>query len=183
MTAENGSTEKPTAEGAAEALGGDEQKAQGQTQAPVAILAQYIKDLSFEVPGAPQVYVELQNAKPDITVNIDVRAEPFQETVFEVTLHISASCKVADKTAFICELVYAGLCTVNVPEEHRQAMLLIECPRLLFPFARNIVADATRDGGFPPLMLAPVDFVSMFQNMVAQQQAQAQAGGNGTEKA
>jgi len=166
MSAENASTEN-----AAAGNGGDQ-----ASQPPISVLAQYIKDLSFEVPGAPQVYLELQNAKPDISVNIDVRAEPFQENVFEVTLHVSAACKVGEKTAFVCELVYAGLCAVNVPEEHRQPMLLIECPRMLFPFARNIVADATRDGGFPPLMLSPVDFVSMFQNMVAQKQAEAQGG-------
>ncbi len=147
-----------------------------QTQQPLAIIAQYTKDLSFEVPGAPQVFIDMQNAQPDINVNIDVRVDPVQEPVYEVQVHINAECTVADKPAFICELVYAGLFQVNVPREHLQAILLIECPRMLFPFARNIVADATRDGGFPPLMLAPVDFVSMYQNQVAQQ---AQAGGEG----
>lgn len=173
MTAKKGPPKKTPPENAeAPAKGAQAEENEGP-QAPVTILAQYIKDLSFEVPGAPQIYIEMQNTKPDITVNIDVKAEPFQDKVFEVAVHVNASCKTGGKTAFICELDYAGLCSINVPDEHRQAMLLIECPRLLFPFARNIIADATRDGGFPPLMLAPVDFVSMYQGMVAQQQAAA----------
>ena len=166
----------------ADAAGQDAGAAQENPQQALAIIAQYTKDLSFEVPGAPQVFVEMQNAQPDINVNIDVRVEPVQEPVFEVILHITAECTVADKPAFICELAYAGLFQVTVPREHLQAILLIECPRMLFPFARNIIADATRDGGFPPLMLAPVDFVSMFQNQVAQQ-AQAAAGGEGPAQA
>lgn len=139
----------------------------------LAIVAQYIKDLSFEVPGAPGVYATLQDTQPDITVNIDVKANPVQDKLFEVIVNIHADCKVADTVAFMCELSYGGLFTVTGPQETLQPILLIECPRLLFPFARNIVADATRDGGFPPLMLAPVDFVSMFQNQVAQQAAAA----------
>ncbi len=133
---------------------------------PIQINAQYIKDLSFEAPATPGIFAKLQQESPDVTINVDVNAQPVQDRYFEVQLHIRASCKVGEETAFISELVYGGLFTINVPEEHLQAILLIECPRLLFPFARNIVADASRDGGFPPLMLAPVDFVSMFQNQV-----------------
>ena len=97
-----------------------------------------------------------------------------QNNIFEVILHITSECKVGDKTAFVQELVYGGVFTISVPEEHVQAVLLIECPRLLFPFARNIIADSSRDGGFPPLMLGPVDFVSMFKN---RQQEASQAAG------
>ncbi len=131
---------------------------------PIQINAQYIKDLSFEAPATPGIFGKMQEESPDVTINVDVNAHPVQEKLFEVQLHIRATCSVGEETAFISELVYGGLFTINVPEEHLQAMLLIECPRLLFPFARNIVADATRDGGFPPLMMAPVDFVAMFQN-------------------
>ncbi|MCG8510712.1 MAG: protein-export chaperone SecB [Rhodospirillales bacterium] len=173
MTA-NGSPEGPQPDtanaDAAAAAEGDEQ----EPQSPIAIIAQYIKDLSFEVPSAPGIFAEMQNEQPEISVNIDVKANPIQESVFEIVLHIEAQCKIGESSAFVCELAYGGLFAVTVPAEHLQAILLIECPRLLFPFARNIVADATRDGGFPPLMLAPVDFVSMYQNQIAQQAAQQQ---------
>ena len=139
----------------------------------LAVVAQYIKDLSFEVPGAPAVYAALQEKQPDITVNIDVKANPIDGDMYEVVLNIHAKCDVDGTPAFISELSYGGVFTVTGPPETLQPILLIECPRLLFPFARNIIADATRDGGFPPLMLAPVDFVSMFQNQLAQQAAEA----------
>ncbi|HEB79960.1 MAG TPA: protein-export chaperone SecB [Rhodospirillales bacterium] len=135
----------------------------GEASPPVLINAQYIKDLSFEAPSAPEIFTDMQKQQPDISINIDVRAQPLNENIFEVTLHITSECKVGDKIAFIQELVYCGVFTINVPSEHIQAVLLIECPRLLFPFARNIIADSSRDGGFPPLMLSPVDFVDMFK--------------------
>lgn len=175
MTA-NGSPEGPqpdTANPQVNGAAGDEEQ---EAQPPIAIIAQYIKDLSFEVPGAPGIFAEMQSNQPEISVNIDVKANPVQESVFEIVLHIEAQCKVGETSAFVGELAYAGLFAVTVPPEHLQAILLIECPRLLFPFARNIIADATRDGGFPPLMLAPVDFVSMYQNQVAQQAAQQPEG-------
>jgi preprotein translocase subunit SecB len=169
-------TEQPTAEQDAPAA------------PPIQINAQYIKDLSFEAPATPGIFAKLQNESPDVTINVDVNAHPVQDSFFEVQLHIRATCKVGEETAFISELVYGGLFTINVPEEHLQAILLIECPRLLFPFARNIVADCSRDGGFPPLMLAPVDFVAMFQNQVSEkgaagkQPAEAPNKGNNKDK-
>lgn len=166
MTA-NGSPEDPRP--------ADGQAAAGQEAPPLMVNGQYIKDFSFEVPNAPGIYGEIASKEPQITVNIDVKAAAVGETLFEVVLHIAAECKAGEHVAFVCELAYGGLFTVNVPREHLQAMLLIECPRLLFPFARNIVADATRDGAFPPLMLAPVDFVAMFRDQVARQAEQAAA--------
>ncbi len=144
---------------------------------PIVINAQYIKDLSFEAPASPGIFAEMHEDGPDVNVNVEVKAEPFGEGLYEVFLNITATCKVGEKTSFIMELVYGGLFTVKVPAEHLQPVLLIECPRLLFPFARNILADITRDGGFPPLMLGPVDFVSMFQNRVQQM------AGNGKDQA
>jgi len=135
---------------------------------PVVVEAQYTKDLSFEAPGAPDILMEMQKTQPEIAINIDVSANPKQEPTFEVQLRVKAECKIGEKVGFILELVYAGLFKVNVPAEHLQAVLLIECPRLLFPFARNILADTSRDGGFPPLMLGPVDFVSMFKSQLRQ---------------
>lgn len=141
---------------------------------PLTINSQYIKDLSFEVPNAPGVFGDLQTASPDINIDISVNARQLVENVFEVVLGINASCKVGEHVGFIMELTYGGAFTLNLPDEHRNAVLLIECPRLLFPFARNIVADVSRDGGFPPIMLGMVDFVAMYQNRV-QAEAPAEA--------
>lgn len=142
--------------------------------APLMIHAQYIKDLSFEVPGAPAVFGEMQNQAPDINIDISVNARPFADDMFEVELAVTANCKIGENTGFILELLYGGTFSVNVPEEHRHAVLMIECPRILFPFARNILADVTRDGGFPPVMLGMVDFAQMYQRQVEAQGQQAE---------
>lgn len=153
---------------------------EGQTAAqPLVILGQYIKDLSFEAPGTPQVYQLLQQRMPEININVEVKAERIEQS-FEVSLQINAQAKVDTTSVYIVELVYCGLVNLNVPQEHIGPALLIECPRLLFPFVRAIVADVTRDAGFAPLMLAPMDFVALYQQrMQAEQQAQGstQAGG------
>ncbi len=141
---------------------------------PLKINAQYIKDFSFEVPNAPNVFVEMQQNSPDINIDITVNARQLHENTFEVSLGVNASCKVGEEAGFILELDYSGAFTLNVPEEHRQAVLMIECPRLLFPFARNIIADVTRDGGFPPVMLGMVDFVAMYQRQVEAQSETAE---------
>ena len=141
---------------------------------PLVINAQYIKDLSFEAPAAPEVFQRMQTTRPDITINIDVQAVPLADTAYEVVLNMKAECKVEQKVAFIMELVYAGNFNIRVPREHLQAVLLIECPRLLFPFARSILAEISREGGFPPVLLGPVDFVAMYQK---QMEAAGTAGG------
>ena len=102
-----------------------------------------------------------------------------QNNVFEVILVIKAECKIGDSVAFILELSYGGVFTLNIPQENLEAMLLVECPRLLFPFARNIVADATRDGGFPPVMIGPIDFMAMLQNRQSQDGAVVETAGAG----
>ncbi|MBO6947758.1 MAG: protein-export chaperone SecB [Rhodospirillales bacterium] len=146
---------------------------------PLTINAQYVKDLSFEVPNAPAIFGQMQSTSPDIGIDIQVNAKPLGENHFEVSITINANCDVGDTKGFILELVYAGAFTLNLPDEHRQAVLMIECPRLLFPFARNIVADVTRDGGFPPVMMGLVDFASMYQRRVAEQQAAKEAAQEG----
>jgi preprotein translocase subunit SecB len=139
--------------------------------------AQYIKDLSFEAPGAPQIFAALQGTQPEVAVQINLDAQPLGSHLYEISLELKVDAKVKDKTAFILELKYCGIFTVEVPEEHLQPMLLIECPRLLFPFARTIIADAVRDGGFPPILLQPIDFVAMYRSrleqLAAQQKGQA----------
>lgn len=155
----------------------DETAAEAGAEAPsFNIVHQYIKDLSFEVPGAPQVFSG--NSAPEVTVNVDVAVEPVGEAGYEVVLRIDTrGALTGGEPLFIIELVYAGLVQfTGVPQEQIQPMLLIEAPRMLFPFARNVVASLTRDGGLPPLMIAPLDFVALYRNRVAQQQAAADNG-------
>jgi preprotein translocase subunit SecB len=144
-----------------------------QTQPGIHVLGQYVKDLSFENPGAPQSLRPNEKApKLDVNVNVNVRA---QQTDFEVELKLEARAARGDDTLFIVEVIYAGLFQIrNVPTEHVQPLLLVECPRLLFPFARQIVADATRQGGFPPLMIDPVDFTALYRRRMAELGAQQQ---------
>lgn len=150
----------------------DTQPAQtAQNGVQLTVNGQYVKDLSFEVPNAPAIYSELSKATPEIPIGIDIEAKQVAEHAYEVVLKINIEAKVNGKSAFIAELSYAGIFTVQgVPAEHMQPMLLIECPRLLFPFARNIIADMTRDGGFPPLMMQPIDFVALYRQRMMQAQ-------------
>ena len=147
----------------------------GNGEAPVLnVLAQYIKDLSFENPGAPKSLGPREQA-PDININVNVNANPLGETEFDVLLTMTAEAKTGDAVVFNVELVYGGVFRVaNFPQEHMLPLLFIECPRILFPFARQIIADATRNGGFPPLLVDPIDFAQMFQQRMAEENAKSQ---------
>ena len=137
------------------------------------IMAQYVKDLSFESPGAPNS-LRGRDKAPSININVNVNANPMSETDFDVNLTLTAKANVDKEVLFNVELVYGGVFRVaGFPKEHVLPVLFIECPRLLFPFARQIVAEATRNGGFPPLMLDPIDFAQMFQRKLAEDQAKA----------
>ena len=135
----------------------------------VSILTQYVKDLSFENPNAPE---SLQSTEqPRIDVNVAVNAKRAGENIFEVELKVSAKAMHGDTTAFVIDLLYAGLFGLsNVPEEALEPFLIIEAPRIIFPFARRIIADSVRDGGFPPLMLDPIDFASLYMAQQGQGQ-------------
>ena len=129
------------------------------------INAQYLKDLSFENPNPLDAYKN--NEKPDIQVNVNTSVKKLPDNAFEVTLVIKTEAKKKDKIAFIAEVSYSGIFTLNkVPQEHEKPLLLIEAPRMLFPFARNVLAETTRDGGYPPLMLNPIDFASLYQKQM-----------------
>ena len=159
---ENGST-AALPEAAADAV-----QKQG-AQPSVRILGQYLKDLSFENPNAPQTLAP-QQAQPDINISVNVNARNLSDTDFEVELHLDAKATAQDKVVFAAELIYAGAFRLeNFPQQMMHPAVLIECPRLLFPFARQILAEATRNGGFPPLMLDPIDFASMYQRRMQQQ--------------
>lgn len=150
-------------------------------QPPLVLNIQYTKDLSFEVPNAPAIYTILRSA-PAVSINLDVQVRRIQEdqTVFEVTLAARAEATMPPANTnggteekptivFIADIAYAGIFTLTgVPEDQQEPVLLVECPRLLFPFARNILADVTRDGGFPPVMLGPIDFVGLWHARRAQ---------------
>lgn len=138
------------------------------------ILAQYVKDLSFENPGAPRS-LQARDRAPSININVNVNANPLAENDFDVVLSLNAEAKDGDKVLFNVELSYGGVFRVSgFPQEHMLPLLFIECPRLLFPFARQIVADATRNGGFPPLMIDPIDFAQMFAQRMAEEKVRAQ---------
>ena len=139
----------------------------------ITVNAQYVKDFSFENPNAPKSLMNAAGGNaPDVNVNLNVEASKLNEDSYESVLKVNADAKIDGETAFIVELSYAAIMTLkNVPDEQIQPVLMIEGPRLLFPFARQVVADATRDGGFPPLLINPIDFVAMYQQ---NQQKQAQ---------
>jgi preprotein translocase subunit SecB len=148
---------------------------ENETQSPsLTILAQYTKDLSFENPGAPRS-LQARDKAPAININVNVNANPLSETDFDVVLTLNAEAKDGDKVVFAAELVYGGVFRITgFPQEHMLPVLFIECPRLLFPFARQIISDVTRNGGFPPLMIDPIDFGQMFAQRVAEEQARSQ---------
>ncbi len=154
---------------------------------PLVVNVQYIKDLSFEVPGAPLIYTTLKTA-PRVDINLDVQARRVTEgqNAFEVTLAIraeaaegppaptgptggatngSAPPDAPGARVFLAELSYSGVFTLNgIPDANVEPVLLVECPRILFPFARNILAETTREGGFPPVLLQPIDFLALWQS-------------------
>ncbi len=145
-------------------------------QAPILrVLAQYAKDLSFENPGA----LSPPNAPaPEIELGIDVRVEPgpASEHLFAVDLRMSAKAKRGETVVFIIELVYTGVVQLqNARPQDAEPILLVEVPRLLFPFARRIVAEMTREGGHPPLFVDPIDFAGLYRAQKMQQQQQAAA--------
>lgn len=135
------------------------------------INAQYIKDLSFEGPAHPQDVASDQ--PPRIDVNVTAQTRMLDTNLFEVVLNTKAQATINDKNAFLVELAYAGIVAIpeGMPEEVLRYLLLVEVPRHLFPFARNVVANATRDGGFPPLMLQPIDFNALYAEQMKQTSA------------
>jgi preprotein translocase subunit SecB len=126
------------------------------------IKGQYVKDLSFENPHAPHSLIAMEE-KPRIDVSVELRVQRFNEQHFEVTLHLAARAIGKESTLFLLELDYAGIIQiVNIPEDKMEMILHIDCAFVLFPFARRVISDVTRDGGFPPLMLEPIDFHALF---------------------
>lgn len=134
------------------------------------INAQYIKDLSFENPRAPQSLIQ-PSAQPEVEINVDVKARNLGPELYEVVLTINATARAQGETVFLVELAYGSVVTVkNTTAEVLPGLILVETPRIVFPFARAVIANATRDGGFPPLMINPIDFAELLRR----QQSDAQ---------
>ena len=146
-------------------------------QPTLVVNAQYVKDLSFENPNAPQSLLQ-QDSPPNVEVGVDTSVAKLEGSTYEVTLTVRAEGKAGDTNLFLVETAYAGIFTLgDVPEEYIAPLLYVEAPRQLFPFARAVVAECVRDGGFPPLLIHPVDFMALFQQR-AQQAAATQAAGD-----
>lgn len=146
--------------------------------AQLSVLTQYVKDLSFESPGAP-LSLRPREKAPAININVNVNANPLSETDYDVNLTLTAIAKDGDDVLFNVELIYGGVFRISgFPQEHVMPLLFVECPRLIFPFARQIVAECTRNGGFPPLMIDPIDFSKMFQQRIAEEKAKSQVKPN-----
>ncbi len=138
--------------------------AEGNGGAPLLeSLAQYVKDLSFENPNAPRS-LRPQDTPPNISIQVNVNAKPLGGDEYEVELVLEGTAGEGEGVLFSFELNFAGVFRMqNIPQEHEHQVLMIECPRLMFPFARSILANAVRDGGFPPFLLQPIDFAQLYQ--------------------
>ena len=136
------------------------------------INTQYIKDLSFEAPGLPFLDMK-EPPKVDISININAAAADKEKNLYTVELVLKIQAKNNEKTAFICELTYGALATLQVPEEHIKPLLLIEIPHLLFPYIRAIVANTTREAGIVPLTLSPIDFAALYRARLEQEAKEA----------
>jgi len=138
----------------------------------IAINAQYVKDLSFENPNSPASLKP--EGQPKIDLALDLEAKIIDEDLYEVVVNIHAKAQSEEKQIFIADLAYGGLFTIkNVDDAQKELILLIHCPTILFPFARRIIADATRDGGFQPLMIDPIDFAGLYQQRKLQEEKES----------
>ncbi len=150
--------------------------AQADASAPsLNALAQYAKDFSFENPNAPRSLTP-QQQQPQISIQVNVDAKQMADNDFEVGLTLEGDAKIGSEVLFAFELTYAGVFRVrNIPQDQLHPVVMIECPRLLFPFARQMVADAVRNGGFPPLYIDPIDFVGLYRQKAAESQTSGAA--------
>jgi len=153
--------------------------AENPPEKPLVIHSQYIKDFSFENPNAPEIFSVISEQGPALNVTLDVQPRPLGERAFEVVLRLRVEAAAQEKTTFLVELDYAGVVKIaeTVPESEMEPLLMIEAPRYFFPFARNVLAMITRDGGFPPLVINPIDFEQFHarQKKLAEEAAAASA--------
>jgi preprotein translocase subunit SecB len=149
-----------------------------QTPATFQIEKVYLKDMSLEIPNAPQVF--MQQVQPQLEVRLDTGATPFTEGYYEATVSATVTAKVGDKTLFLAEAVQAGIFQMrNVPDADLNPLLGIACPTILFPYLREAISDLVIRGGFPPVLLAPVSFETLYLQRMQQQQQQPPQGPEG----
>ena len=164
-------TKKSKAATTKENGGAQKSAVEANTTRQLLVHAQYIKDLSFENPNSPRVLMEGSN-QPDVEITVNVNAQLIDENRYEVTLNLAAKASSEDTALFLVDLTYAGLVTPEGADANEiNPLIMIEAPRLLFPFARAVISDVTRDGGFMPLNIQPVDFVAVYQHNLAQKTA------------
>ena len=158
-------------------------QASGEVSALLArlqVLAQYLKDLSFESPNAPQIFTPQQGQTPQFSLDIRVKANKLAPERHEVVIMLKVAMTRGEQACFLAEIIYAGLIAVPEPapaESLLQALLLIEVPRLLFPYARNILSEITQSSGFPPLVVQPIDFAALYRKQLAEARARVSQGG------
>ena len=134
-----------------------------QQQPAVLIQSQYIKDMSMEIPHAPAIFKKLKQHNPQVNVEVNIEAHKLEEDkTFDVLLNIRINGDVEQEKAFILELSYGAVVSLNIPEEHQEPVLMIEIPHMMFPYARQIVSTTMTNAGLPPLMLNPIDFMTIF---------------------
>ncbi|MGZ5802932.1 MAG: protein-export chaperone SecB [Xanthobacteraceae bacterium] len=156
--------------------GGQPQQQPAEGMPQLNVIAQYTKDFSFENPNAPRALQQQPGQTPSINIQINVTPKQLTPTDYEVELKLEGKAETAGTLVFGFELVYAGVFRLqNIPQENLGAIVMIECPRLLFPFARELVAGAVVSGGYPPLMLDPVDFVALYRQKMSEAAAQQPA--------
>lgn len=143
-------------------------------QPALIINSQYIKDLSLELPHAPKIFAEIKS-QPSLNVNINVNASHLEDNMYVVDLNLVLNGDINDKKLFILELTYCAAVTLNVPQEHLEGVLNIEIPRLIYPYARNVVTQCLMESGMPPIMLSPLDFAAIYEARKARQTADENA--------
>ena len=135
----------------------------------------YVKDVSFEAPGAPAIFNE--QGQPDLQLNLNQRVQRLNETVFEVVLGVTLTCKVGDKTAYVAEVQQAGVfALIGLEPQAIDVLLGTQCPNILFPYVRQVVGDLIQAGGFPPFLLQPINFDSLYAETLRQRVAQMSQG-------
>ncbi len=163
-------------------MGQGSAKAGGQGAPLIGLLTQYISDLSFESPQAPEAIIS-GSGSPQISISINNQVKKREDGTFLVELSLNAKAEREGKILFNVELVYCGVFNIqNIPEQQLAPVLMIECPRLLFPFARQILAQTTQFGGFPPVMMEPVDFAAIYRQNLEAMAKQSANNKQSTEK-
>ena len=136
----------------------------------IMINSQYIKDLSMEIPHAPHIFNKMNESSPKIDIEVNLESQKLEENIYNVLLNLTMNGEAKDEKAFILELSYGAVVSLNIPEEHREPVLMIEIPHMMYPFVRQIVANTLTNAGLPALMLNPIDFMAMYNLKKAKEQ-------------